>query len=79
MYADSVPSRHERQRNVEMGNEFLIMSQLRYTNEGLILYNYLSSLYSELSVPLHLEQIDHSWGFGWGGELGNFHASLNPI
>lgn len=54
MHADSVPSRHERQRNVEMGNEFLIMSQLRYTNEGLILYNYLSSLYSELSVPLHL-------------------------
>lgn len=44
MYADPVPSRHERQRNVEMGNEFLIMSELRYTNEGLILCNYLSSL-----------------------------------
>lgn len=63
MYADSVPLRHERQRNVEMSNEFLIMSQLRYTNEGLILYNYLYSLYSELSVPLHSEQIDHSWGY----------------
>lgn len=55
------------------------MSQLRYTNEGLILCNYLSSLYSELSVPLCLKQIDHSWGFGWVGELGNFHASLNTI